>query len=261
VLFEDEAGHMGYTTLEDISPRKEAEAELKRLYDAQETVLHLIAHDLKAPLANIQMLVDVLQRDETFLSACPPSTQAESLGFLAMIEQACQEANLLLLDVLFLGELDVRPLEKQRTNLNEFLEERLRVHRLAAKQQNQKLTLRLPGHVVYAALHPGKFSRALDNLLTNALKFTPQGGRIDVELLEYEGHARLRVQDTGVGIPADLQEQVFDKFSQAARAGLYGTTSTGLGLFITRQIVQLHGGKIWLESQEGKGTSFFIDLF
>ncbi|UOQ73940.1 sensor histidine kinase [Hymenobacter cellulosilyticus] len=260
ILFEDEAGLMGYTTLEDISERKAAEETLKRLYDAQETIMHLIAHDLKNPLTNIQMLVEVLQRDETLLSTCPANTQKETKAFLSMIEQACTDANALLKDVLYLGELDAKRMEKQRVNMNDYLDARLLVYRVVAQQQGIELVLELPAEVVEAHIHPGRFSRVLDNLLTNALKFTPRGGHIYVRLQEQQGRVHIQVQDTGQGIPAELQEHVFDKFSTAAREGLYGTATTGLGLFITKQIVLLHGGKIWLESFEHKGTTFFIEL-
>ena len=81
-----------------------------------------------------------------------------------------------------------------------------------------------------------------------------------MSLAEVNGRPRITVQDTGIGIPQDLQAEVFDKFSAAARNGFYGTTTTGLGLFITKQIVQLHRGKIWVESQEGAGTCFFVEL-
>jgi two-component system sensor histidine kinase VicK len=83
---------------------------------------------------------------------------------------------------------------------------------------------------------------------------------VRVGLTEHAGRVRLLVQDTGVGIPLALQAHLFDKFSTAAREGLAGESTTGLGLFITQQLVRLHGGKIWVESQENEGTTFFIDL-
>ncbi len=127
-------------------------------------------------------------------------------------------------------------------------------------QKGIDLVLELPPHVVTAHLNPNKFSRVVTNLLTNALKFTPAGGRVVVRLAEPAGRPRLVVQDTGVGIAPAVQAHIFDKFSTAARNGRYGESTTGLGLFITQQIVRLHGGKIWLESRENKGTTFFIDL-
>ncbi|OON65273.1 hypothetical protein B0919_24420 [Hymenobacter sp. CRA2] len=210
VLFPDEAGEMGYTTLEDITARKEAEAALQRLYDAQETVMHVIAHDLKSPLANIQMLVEVLKGDDALLGACPADVQQETRAFLEMIQRACTEANALLQDVLYLGDLDAKRLVKQRLDLNAFLDARLIVYRVAAQQKGIELVQELPAEVVHAHLNPEKFARVLDNLLTNALKFTPAGGRVTVQLRPHAGRARLTVQDTGMGIPAELQEHLFD---------------------------------------------------
>lgn len=112
--------------------------------------------------------------------------------------------------------------------------------------------------MVCAAIQPLNFRRVLDNLFTNALKFTPADGRVAVGLTEHEGRPRLTVQDTG--IPAELQPHIFDKFSPARRKGLADEPSTGLGLFIAHQIVQRHGGKLWVESRAQKGTCFFIDL-
>ena len=252
-LFPDQGEELGYTTLIDTNEHQELKASLKRLYDAQETILHLVAHELKAPIAHIQMLAELLRHD----AAGPES---ENPKFLGMIEQSCDEATALLKDVLYLGELDATQLKKQPTNLNAFLNAQLAVHRVVAQRRGIALALELPPHVVTAPLNPNKFSRVVVNLLTNALKFTPAGGRVVVRLEEHAGRPCLAVQDTGVGIAPDLQAHVFDKFSTAARAGLYGEESTGLGLFITQQIVRLHGGTIRLESRENEGTTFFIDL-
>jgi two-component system sensor histidine kinase VicK len=113
---------------------------------------------------------------------------------------------------------------------------------------------------VLADLNPNKFGRVVDNLLGNALKFTPSGGRVTVRLSEHTGRPLLTVQDTGVGIPVEYQAHLFDKFSKAAWEGLAGESSTGLGLFITQQIVRLHGGTIEVEIHPNKGTTFCIDL-
>ncbi|MCB2408786.1 PAS domain-containing sensor histidine kinase [Hymenobacter lucidus] len=260
VLFPDDAGEMGYTTLEDISDRKKLELSHKRLYEAQETILHLIAHDLRNPVAHIQMVVDLLRRDEDLLARSSASNPEGTLHFLNLIEHSCDQAHALLNDVLYLGQLEASRLEKHHTNLNAFLDERLATFRLAAQERGIDLVLTLPPQVEHANIHPEKFGRILDNLLSNALKFTPAGGRVSVRLEKHEGHIRLLVHDTGLGIPEDLQPHVFDKFSSAKRPGLYGDTTTGLGLFITKQIVEMHQGSIWLESRENQGTTFFIDL-
>ncbi|GAB3637791.1 hypothetical protein GCM10027422_33810 [Hymenobacter arcticus] len=253
ILFPDEGEELGYTTLVDTTAHKELETSLKRLYDTQETILHLVAHDVKTPIAHIQMLVELLRRDGA-------GQASEAPKFLALVERACAEANALLKDVLYVGELDATRLKKEPTNLNAFLDAQLTLHRVAAQEKGIDLVLEVPPHAVTAPLNPNKFSRVVVNLLTNALKFTPAGGRVVVGLAEPAGRPRLSVQDTGIGIAPALQRHIFDKFSAAARSGLYGESTTGLGLFITQQIVRLHGGKIWLESHENEGTTFFIDL-
>jgi two-component system sensor histidine kinase VicK len=260
VLFQDEAGELGYTTLEDVTERKNLELKHKQLYDAQETIMHLVAHDLKNPINNIEIIVGLLQSHAGLRSIAPASTQQDVQKLLTLAGQACTNASALLQDVLYLGQLEATRLEKHRTDLNAFLQERLEVFRVAASEKNIALVLDLPQEAVHAAIHRDKFGRILDNLLSNALKFTPAEGTIRVSLQAHDGHVRLTVRDTGLGIPAEMQPRVFDKFTSASRPGLYGDTTTGLGLFITKQIVEMHQGQIWLESAENEGTTFYIEL-
>ena len=260
VLFDDEAGELGYTSLQDITPRKEMEAKNEHLYEAQQTILHLVAHDIKAPIANIQLLVDLLERGTSEAGTLSADSPLETARLLELIKEACEEANALLKDVLYLGDLEATPLEKYRLDCNDFLDTLLPVHRLTAQDRGIELALEMPAKVLYATFNPDKFKRVVTNLLTNALKFTPTGGQVTVRLQAHRDGVRLSVQDTGIGIPAELQLHVFNKFNSSARSGLYGDSTNGLGLYITQQIVQMHGGKIWLESRENEGTTVFIDL-
>ena len=259
IRFPDGDQELGYTQLEDISDRKALELSLKRLYDAQETILHLVTHDLKTPIAHIQLLTDLLQRQVDAATVASDDAQ-DTANYLALIRRACDEANKLLQDVLFLGSLDAKHLKKQPTDLNALLESRLATHQLAAHDKGLAMVLDLPPQTVQANLNADVFGRAVDNLVSNALKFTPAGGRITVGLREQAGRVLLTVRDTGIGIPEALQADLFEKFSASARTGMRGEPSTGLGLFITKQIVQLHRGKLWVESREGEGTCFFVEL-
>ena len=259
VLFPDEGGELGYTILEDISARKNLEATLKRVYDAQETILQLATHDLKGPIAHIELLTDLLQREIASRSGEGPPPP-EMMHFLTLIQQACAHAHSLLQDVLYVGDLDEYGLQKRPTDLNAYLATQLDRHRLVAREKAIQLVLDPAPVPLQARLHPEKFGRVLDNLLNNALKFTPAGGTITVGLREQAGKPVLSVQDTGIGIPGKLHGNLFDKFNPTRRAGLQGEVTTGLGLFIAKQIVELHGGAIWLESREKEGTTFFIEL-
>ncbi|GAA4054142.1 hypothetical protein GCM10022409_46480 [Hymenobacter glaciei] len=263
VLFPDdeaEDGELGYTTLEDITGRKQLELANQHLYDTQETILQLAAHDLKAPIANIRMIMTMLRGHAGVLSIDSDMARQDVEELLGMVEQACGQADALLRDVLFLGQLEATRSKKHRTNLGAFLDKRMALFRLSAQDKGIHLRLELPKTPIHADIHADKFGRILDNLLSNALNFTPAGGKIRVGLRQLKGRIRLVVHDTGLGIPEALQPHVFDKFTSAARPGLYGDTTTGLGLFITKQIVEMHQGKIWLESKENEGTTFFIDL-
>ncbi|UOG77640.1 PAS domain-containing sensor histidine kinase (plasmid) [Hymenobacter tibetensis] len=257
--FPDNGEELGFTQLEDISDRKALELSLKRLYDAQETILHLITHDVKTPIAHIQLLTDLLQRQvEAATFATDDAT--DTAKYLALIRRSCADANKLLGDVLLLGSLDTTQVKKQPTNLGALLENRLAAHQLTAHDKGLALVLDVPSQPLQANLHADTFQRVVDNLVSNALKFTPAGGRVTVGLQECPGCVLLTVRDTGIGIPEALQASLFEKFSPASRSGVGGEASTGLGLFITRQIVQLHRGKLWVESQEGAGSCFFVEL-
>jgi len=97
------------------------------------------------------------------------------------------------------------------------------------------------------------------NLLSNALKFTPEGGRIDVKAAAYDGVAEVSVTDTGVGIAPEDQEAVFEEFRQVGSSAKK-VEGTGLGLAISRKFVELHGGKLWVTSEVGKGSTFAFTL-
>jgi two-component system sensor histidine kinase VicK len=261
IRFPNGEEELGYTQLEDISERKAVELSLKRLYDAQETILHLVTHDLKTPIAHIQLLTDLLESQVN--QATKPAVEnspGDTPQYLALIRRACADAGKLLQDVLLVGSLDAQQLQKQPTDLKALLLQQLAAHRLVAKEKHVDLALEVPAQQVQANLNADMFGRVVDNLLSNALKFTPPGGQVTVRVQERGGRVLLTVQDTGIGIPAALQATLFEKFSASARPGLAGEASTGLGLFITRHIVQLHRGKIWVESQGGGGTRFLVEL-
>ena len=104
-----------------------------------------------------------------------------------------------------------------------------------------------------------KIKQVLLNLLSNALKFTPEGGRIDVRAVPRDGVAEIAVADTGVGIAPEDQEAVFEEFRQVGTADKKAE-GTGLGLALSRKFIELHGGRIWVESEVGKGSTFRFTL-
>ena len=105
---------------------------------------------------------------------------------------------------------------------------------------------------------PVRIGELLDNLTSNAIKFTPEGGVVTVVVASDDGTLHLEVRDTGVGIPPDEVDKLFERFFRASTSSV--ASGTGLGLSITKSIVEAHRGKIWVESTLGEGTTFLVDL-
>lgn len=131
---------------------------------------------------------------------------------------------------------------------------------MAAKEKDIVIHVDFPSEGVYAQINSDKFIRVIENLLSNAIKFTGVGGQVRVGLKKESQRVILQVSDTGIGIPEAMQSCVFNKFTKASRQGTQGEATTGLGLYIVKQIIDLHKGKIWLESKEKGGTSFYVEL-
>ena len=121
--------------------------------------------------------------------------------------------------------------------------------------KRQSLALQLPASLPPVKAHRQYLEQVLLNLLTNASKFTPQGGKITVSASQNDNSLLIEVTDTGVGVPAEEQELIFQPYYQVNRG-----RGSGLGLAITKFLVELHGGKIWLKSVAGQGSTFFFSL-
>jgi len=139
----------------------------------------------------------------------------------------------------------------------------LNSHKEKVEKKNMELTFqKTKEKMPKAMVDVEKMRLAIDNLLDNAIKYTNPGGKVTVSLKykEKEKEIELSIQDTGVGIPEDQQKRVFTKFFRGANVMRMETEGSGLGLFITKNVIEAHGGKIWFESKEGKGTTFYFTL-
>ena len=105
-----------------------------------------------------------------------------------------------------------------------------------------------------------KFLRVFNNVVMNAIKFSPRGGKIRIRIKSSLQGVLVTVQDNGIGIPPEISDKIFDPFTSAKRAGTAGEQPFGLGLYISKQIIEAHQGRIWFESSPAEGTQFFIQL-
>ncbi|WP_062544851.1 PAS domain-containing sensor histidine kinase [Rufibacter tibetensis] len=259
MIFRDNGANLGYTIVENIKDRKALEQNLKKLYEAQETILHMVAHDLKNPINNISLLTEYLKENLVNSKDLVVEEKKESLTFIGLISETCKKAFAIIKDLLFIGDMNPNAYF-EKTELNGFFQTELAALGVDAKKKGVEVSFSYPELPVYANINQEKFSRVMENLLSNAVKFTKPGGKVDITLTEQGKYALLHVKDNGIGIPEKLKSTVFDKFTNANRQGTEGESTTGLGLFIVKQIVNLHQGRIWMESQENVGTSFFIEL-
>jgi len=223
-------------------------AEAQRAIAARQDVLSFVSHDLKNPLMGIMLSV------ETMLRAAPVTDRRRSAGQLQRIQRAAHQMRHMIEDL-----LDVTMLEGGRLkveiaahDLGRLLEEVAEL--FAARASAAGIRFELSGQrAITVDCDRSRLQRVVSNLVDNALKFTPRGGRITLSAGVADGRALCAVVDTGKGIPPSIRPHVFERFVQAAGTGRQGR---GLGLYIAKGLIEAQGGAIWVDSQSGVGTSF-----
>jgi two-component system phosphate regulon sensor histidine kinase PhoR len=237
-----------WLVLEDVS-------ELRRLQRIRAEFIDNLSHELRTPLTTISLLAEMAARDARSASSRLrdriSKIEIETGHLTQMVNELLDLSRIesgtaqLLLD-------DVDLVRVARTTA-----ERLR---LFAERQGLRLDLELPDHVAPVRGDEDRLGQVLINLLHNAVKFSPEGGRIVVGVREEEGEVRVWVRDPGIGVPnADLA-RIFERFYKVDRARVRGRGGTGLGLSIARHVVESHGGRIWADSEEGSGSTFTFSI-
>lgn len=151
-------------------------------------------------------------------------------------------------------------LKVELANMSDFIDDLLKSVKAVADQKNIRMYYQHPPHNVELMVDPDQFEKVVLNLLSNALKFTPENGKITLYLEDKERTVSITVEDTGIGIPQDMKSTIFDRFSQVDSSASRLQQGTGIGLSLVREIVILHGGTIRVESQKGKGARFIVDI-
>ncbi|WP_255897514.1 sensor histidine kinase [Rufibacter sediminis] len=151
-------------------------------------------------------------------------------------------------------------LHRERIDLVERIKTMMEDYEQNGGMVAKRFVTQVPGTPVYLYLDEMKFLQVMNNLISNAIKFTQDDGTITVKVEDQGSSAYLAVSDDGVGIPEAMHPILFDKFTKARRPGIRGEKSVGMGMSIIRNIVELHGGRIWFESQEGVGSTFHLEI-
>jgi signal transduction histidine kinase len=155
------------------------------------------------------------------------------------------------------GEIYLR---REPVDLRELTEKNVSLNRRLAENVGIELACRVPEDEIVCEADRDKMHQVLNNLVSNAIKYSPSGSAVTINLAADEGHAVVSVADQGPGIPKEAAEKLFQPFKTAGTASSSGQKSTGLGLYICRRIVEAHGGRIWLESEPGEGSTFAFEI-
>ena len=236
-------------------------ASLEDSEQARRRLFADIAHELKTPLSVIEGTVDAML----------DGVYETNTGNLASIKEETAALTVLVADLrdLALAESGQLRLEFEPTHLADLVQKQVSLAGVAARERNVALTTDMATDLPLVEVDPRRVEQVVANLLDNALKHTPAGGTITVsvavsaeldERLAGLGHIRVSVADTGEGIPAGHLPHVFERFYRVDEARARKGGGAGLGLAIARQMVDLHGGRIWVESEMGNGTRFAFTL-
>ena len=215
-----------------------------------------VSHELKTPLTTIKSYT------ETMLDSCPEDPEL-SKSFLQIIDSEADRMARLVRDLLQLSRLEYKQEEmhKQDINLTEILESAVTKVWLQAQGKKQQMNrLFDPGGVATIYADKDQVEQVLLNVLSNAIKYTEPGGRIDIDLRLESSQVNTTIKDNGVGIPEEDVSRVFERFFRVDKARSRAMGGTGLGLAISKQIVENHEGKILLDSKEGKGTTVTLQF-
>ena len=249
---EKEARAQAEAAQRDLAAQNERLRELDRLKDE---FIALVSHELRTPLTSIRGYTELLLDGEA------GELTDDQRQFLGVVERNSLRLLHLVGDLLFLAQVEAGKLvlDVGALDLGAVASESVETARPQAEARGITLTL-ATGPVPLIVGDRARIAQLLDNLVSNAVKFTPEGGRVDVRVRAVENQAVLEVRDSGMGIPVGEQEFLFERFFRTTTATEQAIQGTGLGLAISKAIVEAHSGRITVASEEGAGTTFRVAL-
>ncbi|MDD5110823.1 MAG: HAMP domain-containing sensor histidine kinase [Patescibacteria group bacterium] len=225
--------------------------------DAQSEFITIVAHQLRTPLSAVKWVLRMLIDGD--VGELTPEQKSLLLKGYQSNERMINLVNdMLNVSLIESGRLPYRFGDHQ---LEDVLQRAL--FDFIGPIQRKKITLVLnepPKKLPLVHMDPDRIRTAVQNLIDNAVEYTPPGGRITVALKKTGRDVEIAVQDSGIGIPADQQKKIFTRFFRGENAIRTETDGSGLGLFVVSSIITKHGGRVWFESQENKGTTFHCTL-
>lgn len=229
--------------------------KLREANQVKNQFLGMAVHDMRSPISGIngftQLLLDNLCGDLT----------EEQRDIISVISTANWQMNELVNDLLDISAIEAGQLklEHGEADIREIIDNRLRIHAISARKKSITFRSDLE-EVATFVFDTRRVGQVLDNLLTNALKYSPSGSIVDITLAEVDGQVEVCVQDYGQGVPDEEKDLLFQSFRKTRVQPTAGESSTGLGLHIVKKIVEGHGGTVRVESEFGEGAAFYFSL-
>ncbi len=243
--------------LEKEKEKTEAQAqELRKLDEMKNQLFTNISHEFRTPLTLIiSPLKKMLRNDNKILPD-------ETIPKIDNVLRNSHRLQRLIDQILDLSKLEAGELTLQVREMEivGFLQKMTGLFKPLSREQNQTLDFETDRDELHLYADSDAIEKILANLISNAIKFTPSGGKIVVELLDGDDECQIKVRDSGIGIPPEKQSEIFDRFYQMDASSTRAAEGTGIGLALVKQLVELHQGMISLDSEVGEGTVFTINL-
>jgi len=242
--------------LGEVIERKEMEEKVKEVMEVKSEFISMVSHELRTPLTSIKEGVSII------LDGILGKVSDEQKDFLNVVKKNADRLARLIDNVLDFQKLEAGKVkfDMRKNNMNEVVKESCRAMSTLVDGKGLKCTFKPDDKLPMVKFDRDKILQVLTNFLSNAIKFTEKGGITITTSREGDSVIRVSVKDTGSGIKKTDLPKLFKRFEQLGKGGSRKTGGTGLGLAISREIIEYHKGRIWAESEPGKGTTFFFEL-
>lgn len=234
--------------LQDVTEQKELE-EMRKEFVAN------VSHELRTPLTTVKSYT------ETLLDGALEEKEL-AVSFLQVINHEADRMTALVQDLLELSRLDNKQVKFniRTVNLAQLVAESVQQHQIHALKKHQTMKFHSNVEEIFVSVDPDRIHQVLSNVISNAIKYSPEEARIDVYISQDEEWVRVGVKDTGIGIPQKDLTRIFERFYRVDKARSREMGGTGLGLAIAKEIMEHHKGRIWAKSEQGKGTTIILEF-
>ncbi len=231
-------------------------AQLQKLDEAKDEFISMASHQLRTPLTSIKGYISMLVEGDV------GAVTKEQKHLLEEAFVSSERMVRLIGDFLNVSRLQTGKfvIEKKPVNLAALVASEIEALESNAVTRNLKFVYKRPTHFPELMIDENKFQQVIMNFADNAIYYSKEGSKIMVSLREVDGQVEFSVKDTGIGVPADQQDQLFSKFFRASNARQQRPDGTGVGLFLAKKVIDAHGGSVVFESKEGKGSTFGFRL-